>query len=86
MQRFATAALSAGSVQQQSLPEGFDRLTEREYQVAMAVGKGLNNKEIATLLGLGERTIKAYLTATFEKLHVRDRVQLALIINRLPLH
>lgn len=86
VQRFATAALSAGSVQQQSLPEGFDRLTEREYQVAMAVGKGLNNKEIATLLGLGERTIKAYLTATFEKLHVRDRVQLALIINRLPLH
>ncbi|MDG2136724.1 MAG: LuxR C-terminal-related transcriptional regulator [Luminiphilus sp.] len=52
----------------------------------MAVGKGLNNKEIASQLGLGERTVKAHLTTTFEKLHVRDRVQLALIVNRLPLH
>ena len=74
------------TVQHSEVPDGFDQLTEREYQVAMAVGKGLNNKEIASQLGLGERTVKAHLTTTFEKLHVRDRVQLALIVNRLPLH
>ena len=86
VQRLASAALSVATVQHSEVPEGFDELTEREYQVAMAVGKGLNNKEIASQLGLGERTIKAHLTTTFEKLHVRDRVQLALIVNRLPLH
>ncbi|WP_435217565.1 response regulator transcription factor [Luminiphilus sp. nBUS_07] len=86
VQRFATAALTVGAVKTSEVPEGFDQLTEREYQVAMAVGKGFNNKEIASQLGLGERTIKAHLTTTFEKLQVRDRVQLALIVNRLPLH
>lgn len=86
VQRFASAALSVGSPQHPDVPEGFDRLTEREYQVAMAVGKGLNNKEIATLLGLSERSVKAHLTTTFEKLYVRDRVQLALLVSRLPLH
>ena len=52
----------------------------------MAVGRGLSNREIAEQLGLGERTIKAHLTTTFEKLQVRDRVQLALAVNRLPIH
>jgi DNA-binding NarL/FixJ family response regulator len=86
VQRLATAALAVGAVKTPEVPEGFDQLTDREYQVAMAVGKGFNNKEIASQLGIGERTIKAHLTATFEKLQVRDRVQLALIVNRLPLH
>ena len=67
-------------------PGGFEILTEREYEVAMAVGQGLSNREIAEQLGLGERTIKAHLTTTFEKLQVRDRVQLALAVNRLPIH
>lgn len=67
-------------------PEGFEILTEREFEVAMAVGRGLSNREIAEQLGLGERTIKAHLTTTFEKLQVRDRVQLALAVNRLPIH
>ncbi|EED36525.1 transcriptional regulator, LuxR family [Luminiphilus syltensis NOR5-1B] len=66
--------------------EGFDALTHREYEVAALVGKGANNKEIAELLGVSERTVKAHLTAIFEKLELRDRVQLALAVNRLPYH
>ena len=31
-----------------------------------------------------ERTVKAHLSAIFEKLSVRDRVQLALAMNNLP--
>lgn len=88
VQRLAMAAVQVDATMQQpaAVPEGFEVLTEREYQVAMAVGKGLSNKEIAEQLALGERTIKAHLTTTFEKLQVRDRVQLALAINRLPIH
>ncbi|GAA5316263.1 MAG: response regulator transcription factor [Candidatus Pelagadaptatus aseana] len=56
-------------------------LTERELAVAQEVGKGLNNREIAQVLGVTERTVKAHLTVAFEKLAVRDRVQLALLMN-----
>lgn len=89
VQRLAVTAVEvvdASAAEGRSAPEGFDTLTPREYEVAMAVGQGLNNKEIAELLGLGERTIKAHLTTTFDKLQVRDRVQLALAVNRLPIH
>ncbi len=56
-------------------------LTEREIMVAQAVALGASNKEIAEQLGITERTVKAHLTATFEKLHVRDRLQLTLLVN-----
>ena len=56
-------------------------LTQRELEVARMVGSGLSNREIAESLDLTERTIKAHLTSIFEKLQVRDRVQLALVVN-----
>ncbi|QKV57525.1 MAG: response regulator transcription factor [Dechloromonas sp.] len=39
------------------------------------------NKEIATRLEITERTVKAHLSAIFEKLGVRDRLQLSLRVN-----
>ena len=58
-----------------------DRLSQRERQVAVAVARGATNKEIARVLGITERTVKAHLAATFEKLGVRDRMQLSLVVN-----
>ena len=49
--------------------------------MAQAVARGLSNKEIAEKLFISERTVKAHLGATFEKLQVRDRVQLVLRLN-----
>lgn len=63
-------------------PPGFDRLTPRERQVAMAVTSGASNKEIACQLGLSERTVKMHLGAAFQKLGVADRVQLVLCLMR----
>lgn len=57
-------------------------LTDRERQVALAVARGASNKEIARELGITERTVKAHAGAIFEKLGVRDRLQLSLVINR----
>lgn len=56
-------------------------LTERERQVAVAVAEGGSNKEIARQLGITERTVKAHAGAIFEKLDVRDRLQLSLLVH-----
>lgn len=53
-------------------------LSQREQEVAEAVAGGASNKEVAARLGITERTVKAHLGAVFEKLGVRDRLQLAL--------
>jgi DNA-binding NarL/FixJ family response regulator len=62
-----------------------DNLTDRERAVAEQVGLGANNSEIAIRLNISERTVKAHLSSIFQQLGVRDRVQLALVINNLPL-
>ncbi len=54
------------------------QLSPREVAVAQAVAQGKSNKEIAAALFISERTVKAHLGHIFEKLGVRDRVQLAL--------
>jgi DNA-binding NarL/FixJ family response regulator len=61
-----------------------DKLSTREKEVALAVAGGASNKEIARSLDISERTVKAHLTAAFERLGVRDRLQLSLLINGSP--
>lgn len=57
------------------------RLTAREQETALLVAKGASNKEIARLLDITERTVKAHVSAMLEKLGARDRLQLSLIVN-----
>lgn len=61
------------------------RLSERETQVARLIANGASNKEIAGQLSISERTVKAHLTSIFEKLGLRDRLQLSLKINGLTI-
>jgi two-component system, NarL family, nitrate/nitrite response regulator NarL len=56
-------------------------LSAREVQVAHAVAAGKSNKEVADQLFISERTVKAHLGSVFEKLGVRDRVQLVLRLS-----
>lgn len=56
-------------------------LTKREREVAVEAAKGLSNKEIARALDITERTVKAHISASFERLGVKDRIQLALMLN-----
>ncbi len=58
-----------------------DNLTRREYEIAMLVGHGESNKRIAQRLTITERTVKAHLTEIFRKLHISDRIKLALIMK-----
>ena len=75
---------SAGGLVSQSLGSRglpLKDLTKRETQVAQAVADGCSNREIAERLNISERTVKARLTSVFQKLDVRDRVQLALLMR-----
>lgn len=56
-------------------------LTSREKAVAELVAAGKSNKEVARDLDITERTVKAHLGSAFEKLQVRDRLQLVLVLS-----
>ena len=54
------------------------KLTAREAEVLDLVAVGLANKQIASRLGIRERTVKAHLTSIFTAIDVQDRTQAAL--------
>lgn len=52
-------------------------LTERETEILRYVAKGLTAKQIAARLSLSHRTVENHVQATFRKLQVANRVELA---------
>jgi DNA-binding NarL/FixJ family response regulator len=61
-------------------------LTEREREMLRMVAAGLTNREIGEQLHLAEKTIKHYMTNILGKLHVRSRVEAAMIAAREAQH
>lgn len=64
------------------LPVGINELTEREREVLMHLGHGLNNKEVADLLFITEGTVKNHVSNVIQKLGLRDRTQAAIYAVR----
>jgi DNA-binding NarL/FixJ family response regulator len=56
-------------------------LTEREHEVALAIGRGLSNAEIARELFLSVPTVKAHVGRLFDKLGTTNRVQIAICVH-----
>ena len=50
-----------------------EALTEREREIAEAVGRGLQNKEIAAELNISRHTVSSHLRRIFRKLRVHSR-------------
>lgn len=59
-----------------------DSLTPSELHVATSIAEGNNNKQIARILEITERTVKAHLTSIYKKTGVKDRLHLALLIHQ----
>ena len=54
-----------------------EALTSREREIVRHVALGFRNAEVAERLDIAEVTVKAHLNRIFQKLRVRDRVDLA---------
>jgi len=63
-----------------------EALTDRELEVALAVGRGMSNAEIASELFLSVPTVKAHVSRLFEKLEVTNRVQIAICVHEAGLN
>ncbi|WP_354701079.1 Transcriptional regulatory protein LiaR [Paraconexibacter sp. AEG42_29] len=58
-----------------------DELTERELEVAVALGRGDANADIAAELFMSVATVKAHVSRLLTKLGVNNRVQVALLVH-----
>ena len=75
IRRVATSTRSPAAVAR------LGELTDREREVALAVGRGLSNAEIAAELYLSVATVKAHVSRLFDKLDVTNRVQIAMCVH-----
>eukprot|EP01156_Anaeramoeba_ignava_P013656 Anaeramoba_ignava/a580_12.p1 GENE.a580_12~~a580_12.p1 ORF type:complete len:203 (+),score=1.84 a580_12:74-682(+) len=58
------------------------KLSSKEQEVANLVAEGLSNKEISSKLDIQLVTVKKHISSIFTKLNVKDRVSLAILINK----
>lgn len=58
-----------------------DKLSEREREVAVAVGQGKSNAEISAELFMSVATVKAHMTRILTKLDLNNRTQVALLAH-----
>jgi DNA-binding NarL/FixJ family response regulator len=64
-----------------SAREQLEALSPREREVALAVGRGQPNAEIAAELHMSVATVKAHVSRLLVKLGVENRVQVALLVQ-----
>ena len=55
-----------------------DEITRSEWYIIQAVARGMSNKEIAESLWLSQGTVRNSISSILNKLHLRDRTQLAI--------
>jgi DNA-binding NarL/FixJ family response regulator len=72
---------SEGRDRRQDARERLDRLTDREREVAVAIGLGKTNAEISRELYMSVATVKAHVSRLLEKLECNNRVQVALLAH-----
>ncbi|WP_256348917.1 response regulator transcription factor [Pseudomonas sp. PDM24] len=56
------------------------RITRREREVVLLLVNGLTNKQIAQQLGISNYTVRDHLSSMFEKMDVKSRIELAVLV------
>jgi DNA-binding NarL/FixJ family response regulator len=74
-------ALVSGDDRSDEAREALSGLSEREREVALAVGRGASNADIAAELHMSVATVKAHVSRLLAKLALDNRVQLALLVQ-----
>jgi DNA-binding NarL/FixJ family response regulator len=77
----AQVTAGAGPDRARSARERLAWLTARELEVAVTVGQGLTDAEIAASLHLSVPTVTAHIGRLFAKLEVDNRVQIAIWVH-----
>ena len=85
---YITPSLAAGMLRELSKPSDtqknlLEELTEREHGILELVASGKSNKAIGNELGLTEKTVKHYMSNILQKLQVRNRVEAALMAQKM---
>ncbi|MBA4116361.1 MAG: response regulator transcription factor [Rubrobacter sp.] len=62
-------------------PEAPD-LSSRELDVLRAISRGKGNKQVATDLGISDKTVRNHVSNIYKKLHIYDRTQAVLYAIR----
>jgi two-component system, NarL family, nitrate/nitrite response regulator NarL len=57
-------------------------LSRREEDILRLVAQGLSNKEVGARLDIQEKTVKHYMTSILQKLHLRNRVEAAMLARK----
>ena len=74
-------ALVSGDDSSEEARHALAQLSEREREVALAVGRGASNADIAAELHMSVATVKAHVSRLLAKLALDNRVQLALLVQ-----
>ena len=81
----ASVARTQSSSSDAELAARLASLSPQQFRVLTFVAEGLLNKQIADRLDVQERTVKAHLSAIFERLGVRNRTQAGVVLRELEL-
>ncbi len=76
---FDGAGVEAGATRR---PAAFVGLTDREFEVAELIARGLDNKEIAATAYMGEGTVRNHISSILAKMGLRNRTQIAIAYLR----
>src|SRR5687768_8359727 len=80
-----TVARAQSSANDADLAARLASLSPQQFRVLALVAEGLLNKQIADRLDVQERTVKAHLSAIFDRLGVRNRTQAGVVLRGLEL-
>ncbi len=58
-------------------------LTRRETELLALIANGLDNKSMASVLGISPFTVKRHIENVYKKLQAKNRIQLLMLFNEI---